>query len=145
MTDQAVRNKQIVEEFWATLYRRDFDAVGAMMADDGEYTDVFTPDDDVAIGPNQVAARLRLGLEPLSDIRHHPKSMVAEGDTVMFEHAEEWHWHTGESCVVRFVSVMEFDPAGKVVRWHDYPDLQLLLSSAPQWWIEHIMVGYARD
>ncbi len=145
MEDRVARNKKIVEMFWTTLYRREFDAVGEMMAEQGEYTDVFTPDDDVAIGPQQVAARLRLGLEPLSDIRHHPKRMVGEGDTVMFEHAEEWHWHTGESCLVRFVSVMEVDDDGKVVRWHDYPDLQLLLSSAPQWWIEHIMVGYARD
>ncbi len=144
MTDRSDRNKQIVEAFWTTLYTRDFDAVAAMMAEHGEYTDVFTPDEDVAIGATQVAARLRLGLEPLSDIRHHPKLMVAEGDTVMFEHAEEWHWHTGESCLVRFVSVMEFDDEGKVVRWHDYPDLQLLLSSAPQWWIEHIMAGYDR-
>ena len=144
MTDHTIRNKQIVETFWTTLYTRDFEAVGAMMAEHGEYTDVFTPDDDVAIGATQVAARLRLGLEPLSDIRHHPKLMVAEGNAVMFEHAEEWHWHTGESCLVRFVSVMEFDDDGKVVRWHDYPDLQLLLSSAPQWWIEHIMAGYER-
>ena len=144
MDERTVRNKQRVQEFWDTLYRRDFDAVGAMMAEHGEYTDVFTPDDDVAIGPTQVAARLRLGLEPLSDIIHHPNHMVAEGDIVMFEHAEEWHWHTGESCLVRFVSVQVFDDDGKIVRWHDYPDLQLLLSSAPQWWMDHIMAGYSR-
>lgn len=143
MSDRETRNKQIVEQFWTTLYSRDFDAVGAMMAEHGEYTDVFTPDEDVAIGPAQVAARLRLGLEPLSAIHHHPKLMVAEGDVVMFEHAEEWHWHTGETCIVRFVSVMELDDAGLVVRWHDYPDLQLLLSTAPQWWMEHIMAGWA--
>lgn len=145
MTDTtADRNKQTAERFWATLYRREFDAVGAFMAEHGEYTDVFTPDEDVAVGPAQVAARLRLGLEPLSAIYHHPKRMVAEGPIVMFEHAEEWHWHTGESCVVRFVSVQEFDADGKIVRWHDYPDLQLLLGTAPQWWMEHIMEGYQR-
>jgi ketosteroid isomerase-like protein len=142
-TEIESRNKATVERFWATLYEtRDFDAVGAFMAPDGEYTDVFTPDEDVAVGPAQVAARLRLGLEPLSAIHHHPKLMVAEGDTVMFEHAEEWHWHTGESCIVRFVSVQVFDAEGLIVRWHDYPDLQLLLSSAPAWWIEHIMAGW---
>jgi hypothetical protein len=41
--------------------------------------------------------------------------------------------------------VQVFDDDGKVVRWHDYPDLQLLLASAPQWWMEHIMAGYSRD
>ena len=147
MSERAALNRQRVERFWALLYQRDFDAVGAMMAADGEYTDVFTPggDDDVARGPQQVAARLRLGLEPLLAIYHHPKHMVAEGNIVMFEHAEEWHWHTGEECLVKFVSVQEFDDDGKIVRWHDYPDLQKLLSTAPQWWIEHIMEGYARD
>lgn len=140
--EREARNKRTVETFWRTLYERDFDGVGAFMALDGEYTDVFTPDEDVAIGPQQVAARLRLGLEPLSAIHHHPKHMVAEGNLVMFEHAEEWHWHTGESCLVRFVSVQEFDDDGRITRWHDYPDLQLLLASAPQWWMEHIMAGY---
>ncbi len=147
MSDIAARNRQTVERFWATLYRRDFEAVGAFMADHGEYTDVFSPggDDDVARGPRQVAARLRLGLEPLSAIYHHPRHIVAEGDLVVFEHAEEWHWHTGETCLVKFVSVQEFDPDGKIVRWHDYPDLQKLLSTAPQWWLDHIMEGYAND
>ena len=148
MTDTQARNRQTVERFWATLYdTRDFDAVGAMMADNGEYTDVFSPggDDDVARGPKQVAARLRLGLEPLSAIYHHPKHMIAEGDIVMFEHAEEWHWPSGEQVTIKFVSVQEFDAQGKIVRWHDYPDLATLLAAAPQWWMEHIMVGYARD
>ncbi len=142
MSANEERNKRIAASFWATLYSRDFVAVGEFMAVHGEYTDVFTPDEDVAIGGSQVSARLRLGLEPLSAIYHHPKHMVAEGNMVMFEHAEEWHWHTGETCTVRFVSVQEFDAQGKIVRWHDYPDLQLLLSTAPEWWMEHIMAGY---
>ena len=147
MTDAlAARNRQLIERFWLTLYsKRDFDGVGAFFADDGEYTDVFSPggDDDIARGPSQIAARLRLGLEPLSGIYHHPKHMVAEGDLVMTEHAEEWHWHTGETVLVRFVSVHHIVD-GKIVRWHDYPDLQALLSAAPQWWMDHIMQGYTR-
>ncbi|HET9730098.1 MAG TPA: nuclear transport factor 2 family protein, partial [Acidimicrobiia bacterium] len=59
-------HRALVERFWADLYRRDFDAVGAYFAPDGEYTDVATPADDVARGPAQIAARLRLGLEPLA-------------------------------------------------------------------------------
>src|SRR5439155_15778874 len=49
-----VNNREIVEKLWADLYRRDFDAVGAAFADDGEYTDVPTPVDDVARGPAQI-------------------------------------------------------------------------------------------
>ncbi len=140
----AESNKQLIEGFWADLYRRDFEAVGAYFTPDGRYTDVFTPDEDVAVGPAQIAARLRLGLEPLEDIIHQPGLVVADEKTVMTEHAEEWHWHTGERFVVRFVSVHEIDFEGRITRWWDYPDLQGLLEAAPVWWMEHIMEGYAR-
>ena len=30
----------------------------------------------------------------------------------------------------------------EIVRWWDYPDLDALLGSAPQWWLDHIMAGY---
>jgi ketosteroid isomerase-like protein len=135
-------NKALIEQFWVDLYRRDFDAVGAYFAPDGQYTDVFTPDDDVAVGPEMVAARLRLGLEPLEDIRHHPKAVLADDHMVMTEHAEEWHWGSGEEFTVRFVSVHEIDAEGRITRWWDYPDLQGLLAAAPQWWLDHIFEGY---
>ena len=38
MTEHEIR--QLVNEFWAALGRRDFDAVGAMMAPEGHYIDV---------------------------------------------------------------------------------------------------------
>jgi ketosteroid isomerase-like protein len=135
-------HKATVETLWRLLYERDFDAVGALFTDDGVYTDVFTPDDDQAVGPPQIAARLRLGLEKLSDIRHHPGAVVAEGDVVMTEHAEEWHWPTGEQVTIAFLSVHEFAADGRLTRWWDYPDLQKLLAAAPAWWIEHIKQGY---
>ena len=66
----------LIERFWATLYERDFDGVGAFFAADGEYTDMPTPPEDVARGPEQIAARLRLGLEPLESISHTVKTIV---------------------------------------------------------------------
>ena len=138
----AASNRQLIERFWVDLYSRKFDAIGAYFSEDGEYTDVPSPEDDVARGPRQIAARLRLGLEPLEAIYHHPRHMVAEGDLVFTEHSEEWHWGTGERVVVPFVSVHEIRD-GKIVRWWDYPDLAKLLAAAPQWWLEHISKGYA--
>ena len=139
----AEANKELIERFWDDLYRRDFDAVGAYFTPEGQYTDVFTPDDDLAVGAEQIAARLRLGLEPLESITHHNGHIVADDHVVMTEHAEEWHWHTGESFTVRFASVHEIDDGGMITRWWDYPDLQGLLAAAPAWWIDHIMEGYA--
>ena len=55
---------------WVVLYERDWDAIGSLFAGDGEYTDVPSPADDVARGPDQIVARLRLGLEPISGYEH---------------------------------------------------------------------------
>lgn len=134
-------NKALVARFWRDLYRRDWEALRAHLAPDAEYTDVPTPDDDVARGPDQIVARLRLGLDPLEAIVHHEGLTVAEGDAVVTEHREEWRWPTGESVVVPFVSVQELRD-GHIVRWWDYPDLQRLLAAAPSWWVDHVLAGY---
>ena len=76
----AVDNRALVEKLWVDLYNRDFDAVGAAFADDGEYTDMPTPGDDVARGPAQIAGRLRLGLEPLSGISHDIENRAVKRD-----------------------------------------------------------------
>ena len=134
-------NRVIVENFWQALYDRDWDRIGSFFAPEGEYTDVASPADDLAVGPAQVVARLRLGIEPITSYEHDLKLMVAEGDVVVTEHAETWRWKTGESVTLPFVSVHELRD-GMIVRWWDYWDLQTLLGAAPAWWIEHIMVGW---
>jgi ketosteroid isomerase-like protein len=134
-------NRDLVERFWATLYKRDYDGVGAFFAPDGEYTDVCSPADDVAVGPAQIAARIKLGFEKLSGINHEVRLIAVDGDTVITEHAETWEWPTGENVTLPFVSVQEIR-GGKIVRWHDYWDMATLMNAAPAWWVEHIMVGY---
>ncbi len=89
MTDAAA-NKERIRQFWATLYARDWDAIAMFFDEDSEYTDVPSPPDDIARGPDQVVARLRLGLEKISGYEHELKLMVADGDTVITEHAETW-------------------------------------------------------
>lgn len=136
-------HRETVEQFWADLYRRDWDAVGSYFTDDGEYTDVPSPADDVATGPAQIVARLRVGLEPLSGIGHDVRTIVCDGDTAVTEHVEHWEWHTGERASLPFVSMQEFRD-GKISRWWDYWDLGTLMSAAPAWWVEHIMAESAR-
>ncbi|HEX2575937.1 MAG TPA: hypothetical protein VHK88_06270, partial [Aquihabitans sp.] len=63
---EVAANVAVAESFWAALGRRDFAAVGALMAPEGHYVDVPVMDvDPGARGPAQTEARLRLGLEPL--------------------------------------------------------------------------------
>jgi limonene-1,2-epoxide hydrolase len=135
-------DREVVRSFWAALYDRDWDRIAGFFGEDSEYTDVPSPADDVAHGSAQIVARLRLGLEKVDAYEHHLRLMVAEGGTVVTEHAETWHWHTGESVTLPFVSVHELRD-GTIVRWWDYWDLQTLMQAAPAWWIEHVAQGYA--
>jgi limonene-1,2-epoxide hydrolase len=137
----AATNRAAVDEFWTALYARDWDAIAACFTEDATYTDVPSPEDDLAVGPAQIVARLRLGIEPITEYEHHPKLAVADEHAVITEHAEEWHWKTGESVILPFTSVHEME-GGKIKRWYDYWDMQTLMNAAPQWWIEHIMQGY---
>jgi ketosteroid isomerase-like protein len=131
-------DRAFIETFWDTLYARDFDGVGAFFAADGEYTDMPTPADDVARGPEQIAARLRLGLEPLSNISHDVRTIMCHDNIAVTEHVEHWEWPSGEKASLPFVSMMEFR-GGQIVRWWDYWDLATLMNNAPAWWVEHIM------
>jgi limonene-1,2-epoxide hydrolase len=140
MSDAAA-NKERVQQFWAALYARDWEAIGSFFDEDSEYTDVPSPPDDIARGPTQVVARLRLGLGTISAYEHDLRLLVAEGDTVVTEHTETWHWHTGEQVTLPFVSVQQLR-RGQIVRWWDYWDLSTLMNAAPAWWIEEIAQGY---
>jgi len=128
----------LVETFWNTLYvERDLDAIGAMFTDDGFYTDVPI-DDGGATGPRQIAARLRIGFGPVQSFDHVIHRIVVDGDTVVTEHAETWHFDDEVSVTLPFVSVQEIRN-GKFTLWRDYSNMNTLLDNAPAWWIEHIM------
>ena len=129
---------ELVERFWHTLYvERDLDAIGAMFSDDGVYSDVPV-DDGGAHGPRQIAARLRIGFEPIQSFDHVIHRIVVDGDTAMTEHAETWHFDDDHEVTLPFVSVQEIHD-GKFTLWRDYSNINTLLDNAPPWWIEHIM------
>jgi limonene-1,2-epoxide hydrolase len=136
-------NKSLVASFWQTLYTRDWEAIAAFFAPDGHYEDVPAPDPG-ATGPANVVKRLKIGLEPIERYEHELVRMVADGDTVVTEHAETWHWHTGESVRLPFVSIHVIAD-GKITLWRDYWDLQTLMSGAPAWWIERLAKHSADD
>jgi len=136
-------NKRIVAAMWSCLYRKDFDGVGAFIAPDGHYEDVPAPDRG-AIGPANVVKRLRIGLEPVQRFEHVIHRVVAEGDHVIVEHTETWHFETGEAVKNPFVTVHEVRD-GKITLWRDYWDMNNLMSQAPRWWIEHLAKHTAEE
>jgi limonene-1,2-epoxide hydrolase len=140
--DTDAANVEVVRELWKALGRRDFDTVGSHMATDGHYVDVAVKDlDPGARGPEETAARLRLGLGPLHAYELHDGPIVASGAHVITEHSETWTWQPGVSVTLPFTSVMQLSDT-KIDRWWDYFDLATLTNAAPQWWLDHIVTGY---
>jgi limonene-1,2-epoxide hydrolase len=136
-------NKRIVASMWSCLYRKDFDGVARHIAPDGHYEDVPAPDRG-ATGPANVVRRLKIGLDPVQRFEHEVHRVVAEGNQVIVEHTETWHFETGEAVKNRFVTVHELRD-GKIALWRDYWDLNNLMSQAPRWWIEHLAKHTAEE
>lgn len=134
---EAEANKAVVRSYWDALGVRDWEAMKLLLTDDAEYTDVGVGG-GAGIGPEGVIARLKIGLESLSDYKHLPgERIIAEGNLVITEHTEQWHFHTGEIIDHSFCSVTELRD-GKIFRWHDYSNLPNIYDNAPKWWIEDV-------
>jgi limonene-1,2-epoxide hydrolase len=138
---RAEENRVLIEGFWDDLYRQDFASLVSRFDPLGEYTDVETPDDDVAQGPQEITARLTLAFSKLSALFDERRHLVAGDDAVMTEHVEHWEWPTGEKMALPVASVHEV-VNGKITRWCDYWDMNVLTAAAPQWWFEHVMQGW---
>lgn len=129
--------KAVVAAFWEALYSRDWPRIRTFFGSDSIYYDVPTGPSTAGKGPESIEARLRLGLEGLSGYDHTPGVVVVEGEYVVTEHAETWHWPSGESVTLPFVSVQRVVD-GTIVLWKDYWDYQTLMSAAPQAWHERL-------
>ncbi len=134
-------NRNLVEAFWGDLYAPDLAAAAARFAPDGSYTDITTPDDDVARGPEEIVKRLTLAWDRLAGLRDERRHLVAGEDVVLTEHVEIWDWPTGETMALPVASVHEVQD-GRITRWTDYWDMAQLVAAAPQWWFEHVMQGW---
>ena len=129
-------NRQVVASMWECLYRKDWDGLAALIAPDGFYEDVPAPDAG-ARGPENVVKRLRIGLDAVVRFEHDIHRTIAEGDSVVVEHTETWHFETGEKLVNQFVTVHEVKD-GQITLWRDYWDLNTMMGQAPKWWIEQL-------
>ena len=90
---------------WEALSDRDWEALKTFLSDDCIYLDMPVGPAAAARGPEDIVKRLKIGLEPLASYENFAGLLVDNGTDVMYEHHEEWHWHTGESAVLKFVTV----------------------------------------
>lgn len=132
--------KELAGAFWDALYARDWDGVAAFFGPDSIYLDMPTGPGAAAVGPGDIVKRLRLGLADLAGYEHGPATVVAEGGIVVTEHTETWHWPTGETVTLPFVSVQHVE-GGTIKLWKDYWDLGTLMGGAPPDWMAQLQGG----
>jgi limonene-1,2-epoxide hydrolase len=123
-----------VRGLWKALSARDWDGVKASVSDDCIYVDMPVGPTAAARGPEDIVKRLKIGIEPLASYENFTGLLLADGSDVMYEHHEEWHWKTGESAVLQFVSVHRVED-GKINLWKDYWDMGALVNHAPPTWM----------
>ena len=131
--------QEVAARFWDALYDRDWERIGSFFTEESVYWDVPTGPTTAAKGPKGIEARLRLGLEGLAGYEHTRGAIVADPDTglTVTEHAETWHWPTGESVTLPFVSVQRIQ-GDHILVWRDYWDYQTLMQAAPQSWHDRL-------
>lgn len=124
-----------MEAMWAALSARDWDAVAGSLSAGCIYLDMPVGPTAAARGPVDIVKRLKIGLEPLAGYRNFPGLMVSNGTDVMYEHSEEWLWGTGESALLKFVTVHRVE-GGLITLWKDYWDMGALTAHAPPTWMD---------
>lgn len=124
-------------QFWKALYARDWEAIASFFGPTSVYWDVPVGPAAAAKGPAGIVSRLQLGLAGLTGYEQYEGPIVAQGRHVITEHREVWHWATGETASLPFVSVMEVD--GDIITlWKDYWDYSTLMNAAPAVWHERL-------
>ncbi|MCH9640370.1 MAG: nuclear transport factor 2 family protein [Actinomycetia bacterium] len=123
-----------VRGMWSALSGRDWAALKTYLSEDCLYLDMPVGPAAAARGPDDIVKRLKIGLEPLASYQNSDGLMVSSGADVMYEHEEEWHWETGESAVLQFVTVHRVEN-GKITLWKDYWDMAALVNHAPPTWL----------
>ncbi|MBU9765225.1 nuclear transport factor 2 family protein [Mycobacterium sp. TNTM28] len=121
---------------WKALSDRNWALLKTHLSDECIYLDMPVGPAAAAKGPEDIVKRLKIGLEPLASYENFPGLLVANGNDAMYEHHEQWHWATGESAVLQFVTVHRVEN-GKVTLWKDYWDMGALANHAPPDWMDN--------
>ncbi len=127
--------REVVLGMWQALSDRDWDAMKTYLADDCIYLDMPVGPTAAARGPEDIVKRIRIAFDILESYENFPGLMVENGADVMYEHHEEWHWPTGESAILKFVTVHRVEN-GRITLWKDYWDMGALVNHAPPSWLD---------
>ncbi|HEX6311796.1 MAG TPA: nuclear transport factor 2 family protein [Acidimicrobiia bacterium] len=127
----------IVEEFFAAIYRLDFDAAVELMTDDASYHDLPLPTDPT-VGKDAIRRKLDFmiagGVTGMDyDIRH----ILGGDDLVLVERSETWHFPSGARPTLRVMCAIEL-AGGKIAAWREYWNNEELMSQMPPEFFEGV-------
>ena len=131
----AKANIDRIQSFFEALERFDFSAVGEMFSADGLYRDVPVAPDADAVGPEAITAKLDSAITGLDAFVLGVQRVVAQGDLVMSERVEEWHFPTGEVAKLPVMAAHEMR-GDEIASWREYWNLPTLMEQLPQSWLE---------
>jgi limonene-1,2-epoxide hydrolase len=126
---------------WKALSERDWGLLQTFLSDDCIYCDMPLGPALSTHGPDHIIAKLKVGLDPLASYENHDGLLVSNGDDVLYEHSETWKWSSGETALLRFVTVHKVRD-GKITVWKDYWDMGGLTNTAPASWLEDVSAAY---
>lgn len=130
---------ELVEEFFAAIYRLDFDAAIALMTDDASYHDLPLPTDPT-VGKDAIRAKLGYmiagGVTSMDYEIRHLLADEAHG-VVLVERSETWHFPSGATPVLRVMCTIELED-GRIARWREYWNGDELMSQMPPEFFEGI-------
>jgi limonene-1,2-epoxide hydrolase len=138
LVNSPVSVEDTVHGLWQALSDRNWELLKTHLSPDCIYLDMPIGPSAAARGPDDIVKRLKIGLAPLASYRNFPGLLLTNGHDAMYEHHEEWEWASGETAVLRFVTVHRVHD-GQVTLWKDYWDMGALADHAPPDW----MSGFA--
>lgn len=125
---------------WRALSDRNWDRVKTFLAEDCIYVDMPIGPTAAARGPDDIVRRLKVGLESLAGYANHDGLLLTDGSDVAYEHSETWEWVSGETALLRFVTMHKVVDA-RIVLWKDYWDFGALLNHAPADWLTQLQTA----
>ena len=129
-------NIDLIESFFASIERMDFETVGHLFTSDGLYRDEPTPQAD-AVGPVAITTKLETMLAGLKSVSTEILTVVAQDHAVMSQRKEQWHFPTGE-VMRNEVMCIHVIVDGKISLWHEYWDLKSTMVQIPESWVSLI-------
>jgi limonene-1,2-epoxide hydrolase len=128
---------EIVEAFFDAIYRLDFDAALEFFTDDATYHDLPVPTDP-AVGKEAIRRKLDFMIAGgVTSMDYEIRHIAGEGDAVLVERTETWHFPSGAAPTLRVMCTIEFDD-DKIAAWREYWNGEELMSQMPPEFFEGI-------